>query len=37
MKRYSSEFAAMDMNIDMCTSMGMCMCCIVALQKVDRI
>ena len=37
MKRYTSEIATMNMNFNMCTPMGMCMCSIVALQKVDRI
>lgn len=37
MKRYSSEIVTRNMNFTMCTPMGMCMCSIVALQKVNRI
>lgn len=39
MKRYSSEIVTRNMNFTMCTPMGMCMCMcsIVALQKVNRI
>lgn len=37
MKSYSSEIVKMDMNNNMCIEMGMCMCSILTLQKVDRI
>jgi hypothetical protein len=37
MRHFTSEIATVNMNFNMCTPMGMCMCSIVDLQKDDLI